>query len=128
MAAALMFAALGQQQWTTADALRSRGVVAEATVEHVDRSDSWVRARFVTEDGHDVAADVTEWSWDPEPQVGDRQTVLYDPMDPEHVVVDTRMERDYLWFGVFVCLAAAFTWFGVGTFRGRYRAFYESHG
>jgi hypothetical protein len=107
----LVFAVVTYQD---AVALRDRGLVAEAQVIEVhDGRDSSVVLRFQTADGHAVTADVGNYYWRPKPRVGDRQTVLYDPDQPEDNVADTRLGPDFsaTWFlSVGGGIAATLTW------------------
>jgi hypothetical protein len=66
-----------------------------------------------------VIAEVGNFSWSPEPRVGDRPTVLYDPADPVNNVADVRSGPDFLtpWLvGIGGLVAGALV---VPTIRGR---------
>ncbi|WP_404386704.1 DUF3592 domain-containing protein [Knoellia locipacati] len=106
--------------WDAATSLRDHGVRATAVVTevHGGRS-SHVVLEFRDAAGHGVVADVGNYFWDPEPEVGDRAEILYDPEDPEGNVADLRMGPDFTapwFFGVGAAVAAGLVW---PTFTGR---------
>jgi hypothetical protein len=106
--------------YQNAVALRDKGLTAEAEVLEVhDGRSGYVVLRFRTQEGRDVTADVGNYYWRPKPRVGDRQTVLYDPAQPDGNVADTRMGPDFMatWFlGVGGVIAAGLV---RPTFTGR---------
>jgi hypothetical protein len=76
--------------------LGAGALVTQATVVgvHEGRSrapDSWVTVEFVPEGGPAVRAEVTQFSWDPTPRVGDAARLRYDPADPTSYVRDDRV-------------------------------------
>ncbi|MGL5852403.1 MAG: DUF3592 domain-containing protein [Phycicoccus sp.] len=75
--------------------------------------DSYVVIRFTGTDGQVVTADVGNYRWVPEPQVGDRPEIVYDPADPSGNVADARISPDFsaVWFlAIGAFLAAALAW------------------
>lgn len=97
VAMALACAAFAVSTYSDTAALCGSGVVTEAEVVEVhDGRDPYVVLRFRTQQGAEVLADVGNYYWDPTPQVGDRQTVLYDPAQPADNVADTRLGPSYL--------------------------------
>ena len=56
--------------------------------------DSYVIVEFTTADGRDVRARVEEYRWRPEPRIGDRPLLRYDPAHPARYVRDDRMGDD----------------------------------
>lgn len=99
--------------------------VAEATIVSVHESrgrfdgDSYVTVEFDTADGRRVRADVADFDWTPEPDVGDSARIRYSPTEPSRYVRDARHRRD--WFGPVVLgtFAAAFACAGVLGVRRR---------
>ncbi|SOD74679.1 uncharacterized protein DUF3592 [Jatrophihabitans sp. GAS493] len=77
-----------------AQALRDHGVRAEARIVAVHDgakpSTSFVTLVFQGPKG-EVRADVGNFKFSPEPKVGQRPTVVYDPRDPAGNVADIRM-------------------------------------
>ncbi|WP_158603493.1 DUF3592 domain-containing protein [Micromonospora radicis] len=98
VAVAAMFVLSGAQSAYRTYRLDKYGAQAQATVREVHRlgRDSYVLVVFGTADGRDVVAAVTDYRWDPEPQVGDVTPVRYDPADPRHNVRDERAGGGYL--------------------------------
>jgi uncharacterized protein DUF3592 len=82
---------------SAAAALRDHGqrVVGEVVEVHDVRRDSYVVVRFRDIRGADVTADVGNYRWDPQPQIGDKPELLYDPDDPTGNVADVRMGPDF---------------------------------
>ncbi|MEW2476262.1 DUF3592 domain-containing protein [Micromonospora gifhornensis] len=78
--------------------LHNYGVQTEATVRevHAQGRNSYVLVAFTTAEGRQVVAEVTDYRWNPEPQVGDVATVRYDPEDPRRNVRDVRIGAGYL--------------------------------
>jgi hypothetical protein len=103
-----------------ASALRDHGsrATGEVVEVHTERRDNYVVVRFQDARGHEIMADVGNYMWDPEPKVGDRPQVVYDPDDPSGNVADTRTGPDFLTVWALVAgglLAAALvapTWTG----------------
>jgi hypothetical protein len=70
-----------------------------------------------------VRAELEEnYMWDPEPVVGDRPMIVYDPRDPEYHVADVRYELSLLDAWVPLMAAAAMTIVWVLAWRGRLRS------
>jgi hypothetical protein len=96
---------------SAATVLRDHGRVTtgEVVEVHQSRRDSYVVVRFEDAHGHEVRADVGNYRWDPEPQVGDRQDIVFDPDDPSGNVADVRLGPDFfsVWALVVGCLLAA---------------------
>lgn len=86
--------------------LRATGDVVEV---HHERRDSYVVVRFHDAGGHEVTAEVGNYRWDPQPRVGDRPEVVYDPQDPSGNVADARMGPDFfsVWALLVGCLLSA---------------------
>jgi hypothetical protein len=80
---------------------RGQRAVAEVIDVHDSRRNQYVVVRFRDGAGREVLAEVENYSWDPQPQVGDRPEVLYDPAGPEGNVADVRMGPDF--FTVWAC-------------------------
>jgi hypothetical protein len=99
-------------------ALRDRGVLARGEVLRVHEASSrfdysHVVVRFADQHGIERAAEVTDYLWSPRPQVGDPAELLYDPDDPEGLIVDARMGPDFFstWaFGIGGFVAAILAW------------------
>jgi len=106
--------------YSDAVALRDHGIRTPAVVTavHGGRS-SYVTVRFTTRAGTTVTADVGNYDWQPDPQVGDEPTVVYDPDDPPGNVADVRMGPDFLnpWLLAAGAVAAAGAFFGTWTGR-----------
>ena len=105
--------------YQNATALRDHGIRTTAQVLEVHGGkNSYVLLSFEGA-GQQVTAEVGNFYWDPEPRVGDRPTVLYDPADPVNNVADVRLGPDFLtpWLvGIGGFVAGALV---VPTFRGR---------
>lgn len=104
--------------------LGTGALVAQATVvgvhEGQSRSpDSWVTVEFVPEGGRAVRADVTQFSWDPTPRVGDAARVRYDPADPILYVRDDRVGTAVFWPIGLALLAVGSLALGVAGWRRR---------
>lgn len=103
-----------------ATALKDQGVRTQAEVIDVHRArDSYVVLRFHDAQGDEVVAEVGNYRWDPEPRIGDRPTIIYDPENPDGNVADARMGPDFLapaFFGAGALIAGALVW---PTFTGR---------
>jgi hypothetical protein len=90
-----------------ATTLRDHGVRAVGQVievheyQHRYDSDSYVMVQFKDSSGEVVVAEVTNYQWDPAPEVGDRPELLYDPDDPSGNVADARMGADFFSVGAF---------------------------
>jgi hypothetical protein len=83
------------------------------------RSDtSSVSVVFVPEGGHPVRADVTQFSWDPPPRVGDAALVRYDPADPTGYVRDERVGPAVFWPITLALFAVGCLPLGVAGLRG----------
>ena len=98
--------------------------VAQATVvgvhEGSSRSpDSWVTVEFVPGGGRVVQADVTQFSWDPTPRVGDAARVRYDPTDPTVYVRDDRVGPAVFWLICLALFAVGLLALGVAGWRRR---------
>lgn len=106
--------------YQNATALRDHGRSATARILEVHRGkSSYVLLSFEGANHQQVIAEVGNFSWSPEPRVGDRPTVLYDPADPVNNVADVRSGPDFLtpWLvGIGGLVAGALV---VPTFRGR---------
>lgn len=89
---------LGAQSVYRAHRLDTHGVQAQATVREVHPlgRNSYVLLAFTTAEGRHVVAEVTDYYWIPEPQVGDVATVRYDPAHPQRNVRDVRVGDGYL--------------------------------
>lgn len=116
---AVAFVMVDQNQHLGAGAL-----VAQATVvgvhEGSSRSpDSWVIVEFVPASGRVVRADVTQFSWDPTPRVGDAARVRYDPADPTFYVRDARVGAAVFWPICLAFLAIGLLALGVAGLRRR---------
>lgn len=83
--------------YADATALRDHGERVEATLLEVhDRGrNSYVVAAFRTHDGQDVIADVHDYYWRPQPRVGDKPTIIYDPKHPARTLTDARLGPDF---------------------------------
>lgn len=94
---AALFAVLSLLSYMDAKALHDRGVRTEATIVEVKNPDEnrSVDVRFTTAKGTEVIANISQFTWDPEPRVGTRAAVLYDPDSPDNLV-DARKGPDYL--------------------------------
>ena len=103
-----------------ATALRDHGIrVAAKVLEVHEGKDSHVLLSFEDAGHRQVTAQVGNFYWSPEPRVGDRPTVVYDPADPVNNVADARMGPDFFtpWcVGIVGLVAAALV---VPTYRGR---------
>lgn len=101
-------------------ALRDRGVevTGEVIGVHTAGRTSEVTVTFPDGRGRMVVADVGNYLFDPEPQIGDRPRLIYDPADPEWNVADARLGPDFSagwFFSVGAVVAAALiapTWTG----------------
>ena len=76
-------------------ALRDRGVevTGEVIGVHTAGRTSEVTVTFPDGRGRMVVADVGNYLFDPEPQIGDRPRLIYDPADPEWNVADLDTRR-----------------------------------
>lgn len=103
-----------------ATALKDHGVRTQAEVMDIHRArDSYVVVRFRDTQGDEVFAEVGNYRWDPEPRIGDRPTIIYDPANPDGNVADARMGPDLLapaFLGAGAVIAGALVW---PTFTGR---------
>lgn len=98
--------------------------VAQATVVGVHEGstrspDTWVTVEFVPEGGRVVRADVTQFSWDPTPRVGDAARVRYDPTDPTVYVRDDRVGPAVFWPICLALFAVGLLALGVAGWRRR---------
>lgn len=102
-----------------ATTLREHGFLAIGKVTEVHESehrydgDSYVVVEFQDSSGEVVVADVTNYRWDPAPEVGDRPELLYDPGDPSGNVADARVGPDFFSVGALTIgalVAAVLTW------------------
>jgi hypothetical protein len=102
-------------------ALRDRGerAVAEVVAVHDTRRAPYVVLRFRTRDGRDVTAEVGDYRFQPDPAVGDRQEVLYDPADPSGSVSDARVGPDFAQPWVFAATAAVCAVLARPSYAGR---------
>lgn len=117
VAAFCLVGALGTYQ--SSAVLRDRGERAAATVIEVHGGRTkWVRVRFTTLGGREVETDVYEYRWDPEPDVGDAATVLYDPEDPD-VVVDARIGPTFWPSWTLAALGAFLAWLSWASYTRR---------
>jgi hypothetical protein len=85
------FFLVDQNQHLGANALVTKAMVVGVHEGSSRSPDSWVTVEFVPENGPLVRADVTQFSWDPAPRVGDAVRVRYDPTDPALYVRDERV-------------------------------------
>lgn len=104
-----------------ATALRDHGVrtQGEVTEIHDAGRDDYVVVRFHDVQGEEVVADVGNYRWDPEPRIGDKPEVIYDPANPDGNVADARLGPDFsapIFLGIGAALAAVLVW---PTFTGR---------
>lgn len=88
-----------------ATALRDHGRVTTGEVVAVrdERRDKYVVVRFEDAQRRGVVADVGNYRWSPEPHVGDRPQIVYDPDNPTGNVADTRSGPDF--FSVWALVA-----------------------
>jgi Protein of unknown function (DUF3592) len=104
--------------------LGAGALVTQATVVGVHEGssrapDSWVTVEFTPESGRVVTADVTQFSWDPTPRVGDAVRVRYDPADPALYVRDDRVGPAVFWPIGLALLAVGLLALGVAGLRRR---------
>jgi hypothetical protein len=104
--------------------LGAGALVTQATVVGVHEGssrapDSWVTVEFVPENGRVVKADVTQFSWDPHPYVGEAARVRYDPTDPALYVRDDRVGPAVFWPIGLALLAVGLLALGVAGLRKR---------
>jgi len=109
---ALVILGGGIYVWTDEAALRQQGVAAPARV--VSMEDDAVLVEFADQQGKSVQAHLDSLG---EPVAGEAVEVIYDPSDPEHVVLadELRSPLGYVLFGVLVIallVLAALTWTG----------------
>jgi len=101
--------------YQSAVALRDHGQRAIGSVleVHEERRDDYVVLRFQDGTGREVTAEVGNYFWDPQPQVGDRTELVYDPEDPSGNVADVRTGPDFfsVWaLALGAVLAGALVW------------------
>ncbi|TCC27604.1 DUF3592 domain-containing protein [Kribbella speibonae] len=109
LGAAVVLFVFGYYEWHEVEVLKHRGVVVEATIDHVKTGKrARITVSYTTRDGEPVTAK-TSYSTTPE-AVGDKIRVVYDPQKPTRMQVVG--ELDYLetyvavGFGAILCLAA----------------------
>ena len=101
--------------YQSAVALRDHGQRAIGSVleVHEERRDDYLVLRFHDRTGREVTAEVGNYYWDPQPQVGDRTELVYDPEDPSGSVADVRTGPDFFSVGALALgagLAGALVW------------------
>jgi hypothetical protein len=93
-------------------------VVTQATVVGVHEGrDPSVTVEFLQQNGPMVRAEVTDFSWDPTPRVGDAARVRYDPDDPVAYVRDDRMRPNLRLTVLLALFSIAFSAAGVAGWR-----------
>ena len=81
---------------------------------------SSVVVEFRTADGRDVRAEVKDYYWRPEPQIGDRPRLRYDPDHPVRFVRDERIRPDRVDEMLLAAMTFGFlAWAAVLTVRSR---------
>lgn len=103
----------GLYLWTDEAPLREQGVAAPARVVSVE--DDSVFVEFADRQGRSVQACLDSFG---NPAVGEDVEVIYDPSDPEHVVLadEFRNPLGYVLFGALIIallVVTALTWTGV---------------
>jgi hypothetical protein len=113
------FGMVDQNQHLGAGALAAQATVVGVHEGSSRSPDSWVTVEFVPAGGRIVRADVTQFSWDPTPRVGDVARVRYDPADPTYYVRDERVGPAVVWPICLAFLAIGLLALGVAGLRRR---------
>jgi hypothetical protein len=117
--AVFAFFLVDQNQHLGASALTTQAMVVGVHEGSSRSPDSWVTVEFVPESGRVVRADVTQFSWDPTPRVGDAVRVRYAPTDPALYVRDDRVGPAVFWPIGLALLAVGLLALGVAGLRKR---------